>query len=148
MKKITVLVLTVLLSTTLNAQILKPVKWAYAAKRLSKTEAVILIKATIDNGWHIYSQHVGDGGPIPTSFAFVPGASYALIGKAIEPKPISKFEKTFNMNVSYFEKGVVFQQRIKLKAAQTVVKGKLEYMACNDHQCLPPEEVSFSIPVK
>lgn len=131
-----------------QAQILKPVKWAYAAKRISKTDAVVLVKATIENGWHIYSQHVGEGGPIPTSFTFTSSKAYALQGKTVEPKPISKFEKTFNMNVSYFEKSVVFQQRIKLKAGQTIVKGTLEYMACDDHQCLPPEEVAFSVPVK
>ncbi len=148
MRKIVLFVLVGLLSSTLHAQILKPVKWSYAAKRVSKTEAVVLIKATIENSWHIYSQHVGEGGPIPTSFTFSPSKAYTLQGKTIEPKPVSKFEKTFNMNVSYFEKSVVFQQRVKLNAAQAAVKGKLEFMACDDHQCLPPEEVEFSIPVK
>ncbi|KAA8485326.1 disulfide bond corrector protein DsbC [Arcticibacter tournemirensis] len=148
MRKIVLFVLVGLLSSTLHAQILKPVKWSYAAKRVSKTEAVVLIKATIENGWHIYSQHVGEGGPIPTSFTFSPSKTYTVQGKTIEPKPVSKFEKTFNMNVSYFEKSVVFQQRVKLNAAQAAVKGKLEFMACDDHQCLPPEEVEFSIPVK
>ncbi len=148
MKKFILITLTVLLSGALHAQILKPVKWAYAAKRINKTEAVILLKATIDEGWHIYSLNVGDGGPIATSFTFSPSKAYVLTGKTIEPAPVSKFEKTFNMNVSYFEKSVVFQQKIKLKAANAIVKGKLEYMVCNDHQCLPPEEVEFSIPVK
>lgn len=136
------------MSGALHAQILKPVKWAYAAKRLNKAEAVVLIKATIDNGWHIYSLNVGDGGPVATSFTFSPSKAYSLTGKTVEPTPKSEFEKTFNMKVSYFEKSVVFQQRVKLNAAQATVKGKLEYMACNDHQCLPPEEVEFSIPVK
>lgn len=149
MKKIVLFTLALFFSAAaLQAQILKPVKWSYAAKRLSKTEAVILIKATIEDGWHIYSQNVGEGGPVATTFTFPPAKTYTLKGKTIEPKPISKFEKTFNMNVSYFEKSVVFQQRVVLKAAQTAVKGKLEYMVCDDHQCLPPEEVEFSVPVK
>lgn len=148
MKKITLLLVSVLLTTVLNAQILKPVKWSYAAKRLNKSEAVVFIKATIDEGWHIYSQHVGEGGPIPTSFTFSPSKSYSLTGKTVEPKPVTRFEKNFSMNVSYFEKSVVFQQRIKLTSASATVKGKLEYMVCNDHQCLPPEEVEFSVPVK
>jgi len=129
-------------------QIVKPVKWAYAAKRISKTEAVLLFKATIDNGWHIYSQNIGEGGPVPTSFAFAASKAYTPVGKTSEPKAITKFEDSFKMNVSYFEKSVVFQQKLKINALQTVVKGKLEYMVCNDHQCLPPEEVNFSIAVK
>ena len=129
-------------------QIIKPVKWAYAAKRISKTEAVVVFKATIDNGWHIYSQYVKDGGPVATRFEFAPSKAYSPVGKTSEPKPVTKFEKAFEMDVSYFEKSVVFQQKVKLNAAQAVVKGKLEYMVCNDRQCLPPDEVEFSIAVK
>jgi len=52
------------------------------------------------------------------------------------------------MNVSYFEKSVTFQQKIKLKSANaSVVKGKLEYMTCNDKKCLPPDDIDFSIPL-
>jgi hypothetical protein len=52
------------------------------------------------------------------------------------------------MNVSFFEKSVIFQQKVKLKAGQATVKGTLEYMTCNDKQCLPPETIAFSIAVK
>lgn len=148
MKKAIFLFLAVLLGTAVNAQILKPVKWSYASKRISATEAVVFLKATVESGWHLYSQHVGDGGPVATSFTFNPSKDYVLKGKTIEPKPITKFEKTFNMNVSYFEKSVIFQQRVTLKAKSATVTGKLEFMVCDDHQCLPPDEIEFSIPVK
>ena len=59
-----------------------------------------------------------------------------------------KYEPTFKMDVAYFEKSVIFQQKIKLKTAgATVVKGTLEYMTCNDHKCLPPDDIDFSIPI-
>lgn len=73
---------------------------------------------------------------------------FSLVGKTIEPKAIVKYESTFKMNVSYFEKAVIFQQKVKLNKGTTVVKGVVEFMVCNDKQCLPPEEVEFSIPVK
>jgi len=66
----------------------------------------------------------------------------------VEPKPVTKFENAFKMNVSYFENSVIFQQKIKLKKDQTSIKGKVEYMVCNDKKCLPPEDIDFSIPVK
>ena len=131
-----------------NAQILKPVKWSYAAKKTSPTEAVIYLKATIEPAWHVYSQTVGEGGPVPTTFKFTPAAAFSLSGKTTEPKPISKFEKTFDMQVGYFENSVIFQQKIKLNGKTPLtVKGSLEYMTCNDQQCLPPETVAFSVPV-
>jgi len=71
-----------------------------------------------------------------------------LVGKPVEPTPLTKFESSFNMDVSYFEKTVTFQQKIKLKTPnETVVKGQLEYMTCNDRKCLPPDDVTFSITI-
>ncbi|WP_448636145.1 protein-disulfide reductase DsbD N-terminal domain-containing protein [Pedobacter panaciterrae] len=149
MKRIS-LVLTLVLFTVLGAvaQIEKPVTWAYAAKKVSKTEAILYIKANIEDGWHIYSQNLKPGGPSKTTFTFSPSSDYALTGKTTEPKAINYYDENFKMNVSYFGNGVTFQQKIKLNKGATTVKGKVEFMVCNDKQCLPPEEVSFSIPVK
>jgi hypothetical protein len=149
MKKMLMITAAAVLSTfSATAQILEPVKWSYAAKRTSPTEAVVFIKATIESGWHVYSQFVKDGGPVKTTITFAPSKNYTLIGNTIEPAPISRMEKVFNMEVGFFENSVIFQQKVKLKTAQTTVSGKLEYMTCNDQKCLPPEDIDFSIPVK
>lgn len=147
-KTIVFLLFVACFSLTANSQILKPVTWAYAAKKTSATTATLYIKATVDEGWHLYSQFVKDGGPVKTTFTFPAGKGYTLVGKTIEPKPITKFESTFNMNVSYFEKTATFQQKIKLTGKTAIVKGTVEFMVCDDKQCLPPEEVPFSISVK
>lgn len=134
-----------------SAQILHPVHWSYAAKKLNANEAVIMLKADIDPGWHIYSTVQPDGGPVKTSFVFAPSVRYTVVGTISEPKPVTRYEKAFEMNVSYFENMVIFQQKVTLRQAQgdkTVIKGTLRFMVCNDKQCLPPENVSFSIPVK
>ena len=148
MKNLFLIALGLMLSFSASSQILKPVKWSYLAKKTSKTEATLLIRATIDNGWHIYSQTVPDGGPIKTSFIFKPAKAFSLIGKTVEPKPISKFEKTFDMNVAFFEKTVTFQQKVKLNKGAKAVKGKVEFGVCDDSKCLPPTEVEFSVPIK
>jgi len=148
MKKLLLLMTVLLISAASYAQIESPVKWSYAAKKLSNTEAVIFLRATIQDGWHIYSLNVGDGGPIKTSFKFTPSKEYALVGAVSEPAPVKKYEEAFKMNVTYFEKTVTFQQKIKLKAGNvSAIKGQLEYMTCNDKKCLPPEDVDFSIPL-
>ncbi|RYU89645.1 sugar transporter [Mucilaginibacter terrigena] len=148
MKKVFLAVIALMITFAAQAQIEAHVKWSYAAKKTSATEAVVLIKATMDQGWHIYSQTVKEGGPIKTSFTFAPSKEYMLVGKPSEPKPITHFEKVFNMNVGYFENVVIFQQKIKLKSAKaSAVKGKVEFMTCNDSKCLPPDEVAFSIPL-
>lgn len=148
MKKVLLLMIVFMITAGAYAQIEAPVKWSYAAKKLNDKEAVILLRATIQDGWHIYSLNVKDGGPIKTSFKFTPSKEYTLVGNASEPTPVTKYEDAFKMNVSYFEKTVTFQQKIKLKSNKVnSVKGQLEYMTCNDKKCLPPEDVDFTIPL-
>jgi thiol:disulfide interchange protein DsbD len=148
MKRVLIALIALTLSFGAKAQIESHVKWSYAAKKISATEAVVFLKATIDDKWHIYALDVKDGGPIKTSFTFAPSKEYSLIGKPTQPTPVTKYETSFKMDVTYFEKSVVFQQKIKLKSANaTAVKGQLEYMTCNDQKCLPPEDIDFSIPL-
>jgi thiol:disulfide interchange protein DsbD len=149
MKRIT-LVFAMLLFAALgaSAQIETPVTWSYAQKKISNTEAVVYIKATIQDGWHIYSQNVKPGGPVKTTIKFNPSKEFTKVGGTTEPKPISKFEKVFDMNVGYFEKSVVFQQKIKLTKPTASVSGTIEFMVCDESRCLPPDEIKFAVVVK
>lgn len=147
-KKITLLIALVIVSVQLYAQIESPVKWSYAAKKINDKEAFVFIKATIDDGWHIYSTKQKDGGPVKTVITFSASPSYQLIGKVAEPKPLSKYEDAFDMQVYYFEKSVVFQQRVRLNASETVIEGKVNFMVCNASKCIPAQDVEFKIPVK
>lgn len=148
MKRIIVFVAVFMINATSFGQILKPVKWSYASKKISDTEAVLLLKATIEDGWHIYSLTVPKNGPQATAFSFSSSKAYQLNGKTQAPNPVVKHDPTFDMEVGYYKNSVVFQQKVKLLDNSPTVKGMLTYMVCNDLQCLPPEEVAFSIPVK
>lgn len=149
MKKISTLILgLILFAVASQAQVFEPVKWSVASKKLNDKEAVVFIKATIEKGWHIYSLNLEDGGPIATSFDFPPSKQFSLVGKVAEPKPKHDFEEVFNMDVSYFEKEVVFQQKVKLNGDKATVKGNVEWQACDNERCLPPDEYSFAIAVK
>jgi thiol:disulfide interchange protein len=133
----------------LSAQILKPAKWSFSNHQISDTEFNLVLTATIDNGWHLYSQFIAEGGPVPTSFKFKPSPDYALVGIVTEsPKPKKIYEKSFGMDVAFFEGKAVFTQKVKLKVPNTKVKGSLEFMMCDDNQCLPPEVLDFSFDVK
>jgi hypothetical protein len=152
MKKLNQILIVVallsIISNHLSAQIYQSIHWSYAAKRTGTTTAVLFIMATIDGNWHIYSITQPDGGPVKTSLDFRPLKDYALDGKPTEPNPIKKFGKAFNMNVLYFKHSVVFQQHIHFKKLPLAVRGKVSFMTCNEERCLPPDEVTFEIPVK
>jgi hypothetical protein len=143
-----IVVLSAYISFAAKSQIVKPVTWSYAAKKTSATTATIYLKATIEEGWHLYSQFVKEGGPVKTTFTFPKAKNYSLIGTTTEQKPIERYEEMFKMKIGYFETSALFQQKVKLIGKKTIVKGKVEFMVCNDKQCLPPEEVEFMITVK
>ena len=145
MKPLVVLAFALFSFTYAQSQILAPVSWSYGSKKTSATESILYLKANITSGWHIYSQNIPKGDRIKTIITFSPSKSYRLIGQTLEPKPISKYEDVLSMNISYFEKLAVFQQKIKISDKNPVIKGSIEYMVCNDHTCLPKETVPFSI---
>ncbi len=131
-----------------NAKIEDPVRWSYRSEKISDAEFDLVITANIEKGWHVYSQFIKEGGPIPTSFKFTPSKSYKLKGTVIElPKAVSAFDKNFDMQIAWHKEKVDFRQRIVLNVPNTTVSGMLEFMVCNDQKCLPPAEVEFKIQV-
>jgi len=130
------------------SQIETPVKWSFSSRNTGAGESELVMTAKIDKGWHLYSQFIEEGGPIPTSFKFTPKSDYKLIGKVVEASPVIKaYEKAFEMNIGYFANKAEFVQKIKLNKSPTTINGSVEFMVCNDEQCLPPDEVTFSIVV-
>lgn len=134
-------------STTTLAQQLDPVKWEFSYKKISETEVELIFSASIDGKWHLYSQFIGNEGPVPTTFTFEKNRKIKCIGKVEEKsEAIETIDKAFDMKLKYYEHQAVFTQRIKFKK-KTIVKGNVQFMVCDDTQCLPPKTVSFEIKI-
>ena len=123
----------------------KEISWSYAYNRGSKS---LEIKAVLADGWHLYSsKRKTEGGPIQTEFEFDKNASVAFNGEMIEPEPILEFDPNFDMDVKFFRQSVVFSQKIKIKR-NTILKGSVLFMVCNETMCLPPVVENFEINLK
>lgn len=128
-----------------TGQVLQPVKWSFDSKQINDSEYELIFKTSIDPGWHVYGTDIPEGGPIPTSFNFKASDDYELVGAIQTPKAIEKYDNAFEMDLSYYESGAVFRQKVRMKSGQPfTVTGELEFMACDDHRCLPPEYVEFA----
>ena len=128
-----------------TAQGHKQVVWKFSLEKSGK-DYVIKMDATIESGWHIYSQNIKGDGPVPTSFSFELPKGAKLNGKTKEPQATEVFDESFGMKVKYFSKSVVFTQIISGKLnKEQVIKGTVNYMICNDQMCLPPVDVPFEI---
>jgi thiol:disulfide interchange protein len=121
-----------------TAQIEKPVKWKFSSKKLKDCEYELVFTGTIDEHWHVYSlNQKGEDGPNPSQFMFDKAPGYELIGKATEGTPAKAYDKVFEMDVLYFEKTVVFKQKIKLLTDKPVtIIGNFEYQACTEEKCI------------
>ena len=148
MKKIVIGLFLILFAGFANAQINNPVTWTYTAKKIADKTYELHMTATIDGNWHLYAQDAGKG-PEPTSFVFTPNPLIKYDGKIKEiGKQEQSFDKNFNSILKYYGKKVDFVQKVKVKSAiATVVKGTVNFMVCNDRQCLPPRDVPFTINV-
>ena len=147
--KVTLLSLLVtMISAVSLAQSSKEVKWAFSSKKIADKTYEVVLTATVNGSWHIYSQNVGVDGPIPTSFTFTKNPLLSFDGAVKENgKLIKKNEEVWGGEVRYYENKVEFIQRVKIKGGKTNVAGKVEYMVCNDEKCLPPAETDFSIAI-
>ena len=63
-------VLLLLLTTISFAQIQDPVKWESQIEKSSDSEYIITLIGSIEENWHMYSQHTPMGGPLPTEFIY------------------------------------------------------------------------------
>jgi len=147
----TILLFLLLLPLGLQSQILEPVKWNFKVLDQGNNTYDLVFHAEMEGKWHVYSQHIGSDkiGPIPTSFAFNPSKSYTLLGKVKEGKAIEEYDPNFEMKLAYFEHKTDFTQRITSDAvAPFNVTGVLEFMTCDDKQCIFPDPIEFDITVK
>jgi thiol:disulfide interchange protein len=149
MKKIIIL-LALILGFNAFSQIYTPVKWTTSVEKISEKEYVLKAEAKIQSGWHLYGQYIGDGGPSPTVFNFNnSNKNFELVCKTTEEKGHEVMDKIFDMKIKYFEDKALFTQKIKFNAGGiTNITAKVEYMVCDDSNCLPPSsvELSFTFP--
>jgi len=146
MRRNEIFLLLLFLGVSLNGQILEHVKWSFELNDLPSTEKEIIFTAKIDAGWHVYDMNLPAGGPISTSITFDVLQGAELLGKpTASVKPFEEFDKTFNMNLRWYSNTVSFIQKFKVVDFKKFrLSGELEYMACNDSTCLPPERLPFS----
>jgi thiol:disulfide interchange protein len=147
MKKLILLWLC-LFTLQASAKIDTPVHWKFASVAIAENKYAVTFTANIDKGWHLYSQFLKDGGPVPTTFKFDNAPDLSLVGKVTEkPIALSGFDQSFQMTILYHEHQVTFTQIVKTKDPDAHLRGVLNFMVCSGQKCLPPTDVNFEIPV-
>lgn len=151
MKKLISSIMLALIALVAQAQILTPVKWKIKLDdKGGAPEKEIVFTATADKGWHLYDMNLPEGGPVSTSFTFEILNGAELIGQPVPSvKPTTVYDEQFAMNLRWYPGTVSFIQKLKVTdPAKFKVEGEVEFMACNDETCLPPDQIPFSFDKK
>lgn len=149
MKKIILFLSIILVALSTKAQ-LNPVMWTFTAKKIADKNYEIHMTATIQKGWHLYSQiQPEDAIANPTDFTLNSNPLILLDGKIKEIGKVEKYhDAKLGVSANQFSNKVDFVQKVKLKAkAKTNITGSVEYQTCDDKKCLPPKTVNFSIAI-
>jgi len=146
-RKIHFLIFFALFSNIVMGQIFEPVTWSHELKITGKTTGEIIHKATIEDKWHLYGMNIPKNGPRPTRIVYETFANAEKSGDIIaKSKLLEVFDKSFNMNLSWYANEAIFVQKITFKdASQVKIEGYVEFMACDDERCLPPVQDEFSL---
>ncbi|MDR0801154.1 protein-disulfide reductase DsbD domain-containing protein [Fluviicola sp.] len=122
------------------------VKWNFSYNPATQE---IQMKASIAEGWHLYSQHINNTiGPVPTSFTFTENPNVKFEGEVTEPKAIHEYDENFEAALDFFKNEVIFTRKISKTKAGETIKGYVTFMVCNDVMCLPPVDIDFSITIQ
>ncbi|HEY0731476.1 MAG TPA: protein-disulfide reductase DsbD domain-containing protein [Chitinophagaceae bacterium] len=146
MKKLLFVTLALAFLNTVSAQ--NPVSWAFTSKKISDKVYELHLTATIQPGWHLYSQkQPEDAIAQPTSFTFNNNPLLNFDGTVKELGKMEKYtDKLLDVSAYQYSNKVNFVQVVKLKGkVKTAVTGKLEFQTCDDKKCLPPKTVPFTI---
>ncbi len=137
-----------LITLNLTAQVLEPVKWSFSHNLLSNGEAELVFTAKIDPHWHLYAQYLPpENYSLPTRFEFDSLIGVELIDTVLELSVVTEeFEEMAGAVSRYFSNEAVFKQKVKITGHPAKVTGLIDYMTCDDAQCIKlDKEFSFSL---
>ena len=146
MKKLfSILLACVLALTPAVAQ----VSWNASSEKVGDSLWRITVQGSIDSGFHIYdTAEYPSGGPNRTVVTFAAGEGYELAGDLVTVSKVSRFfDDTYGMEIGTIEGKAVFTQDVKLLAGSATVPCNVEWMACDDTSCIPPDDVDLTVTI-
>lgn len=124
-----------------------PVTWDISTEKIDAENVTLVFEAKIEEGWHVYSQFLGENeGPIPTGFFYTDNENISFVGKAKEIGAETHFDKVWGFDITYFNNKARFEQKVKIENLNdAILEGEIEFMVCNESECMPPDIFPFKI---
>ena len=148
MKSFKLLFLGLLLAVPSFAQVLQPVTWKAEAVRVEGNVYEIRATGTLEGAWHIYDlTDYGSDGPNGTVMTIEDGGKVRLIGDPYITSVVHRgMDEVFGIEIGICDSPVVICQKVELlQGNAVVVPVTVEWQACNDANCLPPDDFTTDV---
>lgn len=139
MRKMLLSLLLLITTLNLSAQFggIEPVTFEENVT-VNGADGAIEFEAYIEDGFHLYSTDIPEGGPTPmeVTYSVVEGAE--ILGALVPGEgAVTEMDPMFEMMVSYFSESAVFTQKVKFLGGKYRIKGTLRFQSCSDSNCVP-----------
>jgi thiol:disulfide interchange protein DsbD len=131
------------------AQLDQPVKWNHRIEKVNNETLKIILTASVEPRWHLYSMDSPEEGSLPLLINIEPNSTLAAIGSFVQiTTPKEEYDDIFEVNVKFFEKQAIFEQKFKpltkTPFSSTII---IEGQACfEDGKCvMVSDEIVVSI---
>ena len=109
--------------------------------------AHVLIKASMDDEWHIYALENAGEGPVASRIK-ISGDIVDEQGLIEHREPIEKFDEGFGVKTRFFKGTTDFRVPIRIKKdapiGETTLSVYMLYQVCNESLCYPPAEININ----
>ena len=147
MRYFRLLLLSLLLAMPAMAQ-MQPVSWKAEAVRVEGNTYEIRATGTIVGDWHIYDlTDYGSSGPNGTIFTVEDGGKVRLAGGPYISSEVHKgYDDVFGIEIGTCDSPVVICQKVELlQGNEVTIPVTVEWQACNDENCIPPDEFTMNV---
>ena len=126
-----------------GAQPTATVRWSDSTTPAGDGQYEITFTGRILDGWHTYDLHSGFSS---TVVAFEPSEGVELLGEPFEKRAAERhFDEIFGEEIGQYEGEIVLAQRVRLTAAEGVLRGNINWRSCQGTNCNMPEDWPFEI---
>ncbi len=114
------------------------------------SEVDVSITLDIAQGWHINSNKPTEEFLIPTKVEFSIPEKWQIVDTKYPAAKLAKFtfaEKELSVYEGKVKITAILKTPSKITNDKEIIKGKVTFQACDDKQCLPPDDEEFQIEV-
>lgn len=142
MRKFLVLILALVSFTAVAQENL--VEWKSELKDNGNGNYTLVIKADIADGWHIYD---GTHQFTPTTIQFTLSDGVSLEGDLRALSTAKPVQDEYFGSYGEYEGEAVFEQDVKLNGEGATATAEINFMACTEGNCTPPQDAKLTIEI-